>query len=359
MAEYKNVKKPDKEYLDWLKRLKEKVRLAQIKAATAVNTTLLRFYWDLGADIIDKQKNSNWGEGFIKRLSKDLSSEFPTMKGFSYTNIKYIRQWYLFWNQIETKSQQLVGELEALPVFQLPWGHNIIIISKSNNIEEALFYAQKTIENGWSRNVLTNQIEAKLFERSGKITSNFKNTLPKTQSDLARQTLKDPYNFDFLAIREKYNERDLENALVKNISDFLLELGAGFSYVGKQYKITVDNEDFFIDLLFYNIKLHSFVVIELKTGKFKPEYTGKLNFYISAVDSILKTKTDNPTIGLLICKEKNKTIVEYALKDINKPIGISEYKLTKVLPEDYKLTLPTIEEIEQATTKNLKTGSEE
>ena len=352
------LKKQDREYLEWVKELKEKVRLAQIKAAVKVNSTLLRFYWELGSEIVEKQKNSNWGDGFIKQLSKDLTSEFPEMKGFSYSNIKYIRQWYLFWSQAKIKSQQLVGELEELLIFQIPWGHNIVIISKTNSIEEALFYAQKTIENGWSRNVLIHQIESGLFERSGKAIANFKKVLPALQSDLAQQTLKDPYNFDFLIMREKYNERELENALIKNITDFLLELGSGFSYVGKQYKLTVDNEDFYIDLLFYNIKLHSYVVIELKTGKFKPEYAGKLNFYISAVDNILKSEKDNPTIGLIICKEKKRTVVEYALNDIEKPMGVSEYKLTKLLPEKYKLSLPSIEEIELATLKAINNTDE-
>ena len=257
--------------------------------------------------------------------------------------------------------KQPVSQLEKFPIFQIPWGHNLVIIQKCKDIDEAQFYVQKTVENGWSRNVLVHQIESDLFNRSGKAISNFSQTLPDIQSDLAQQTLKDPYNFDFLVMREKYDERELENALIKNITDFLLELGDGFSYVGKQYKLTVDNEDFYIDLLFYNIKLHAYVVIELKTGKFKPEYTGKLNFYISAVDDLLKGKDDNPTIGLLICKEKKKTIVEYALRDISKPMGISEYQLTKLLPDEYKSTLPSIEEIEREIEEidNLKGSGDE
>jgi len=366
-------------YKKWLVELKAKVRSAQLKAAVKVNTELLKFYWELGAEIMEKQENSSWGDGFLKQLSNDLTDEFPEMKGFSHRNIKYIKQWYLFWNQgniirqqavaqigeqksqqvvdgitkqpdlqfENTKRQQPVAQFDEFPIFQIPWGHNLVIISKTNSIEKALFYVQKTIENGLSRNVLVHQIESDLFSRAGKAVSNFSKTLPDSQSDLAQQTLKDPYNFDFLTLRNKYDERELENALIKNITDFLLELGEGFSYVGKQYKLTIDNEDFYIDLLFYNIKLHSYVVIELKTGKFKPEYTGKLNFYISAVDDLLKGKNDNPTIGLLICKEKKKTIVEYALRDISKPMGISEYQLTKLLPDEYKSTLPAIEEIER------------
>ena len=349
------VNKQDIEYKKWLKNLKDKFRLAQIKAAVKINSTLLLFYWELGADIVEKQKKTNWGDNFIKTLSKDLKSEFPEMKGFSETNLKYIKKWYLFYE----KSPQVVDNLTDACIFLIPWGHNREIITKTNTVEEALFYVKKTIVNGWSRNVLINQIESKLFDRCGKIISNFKNTLPKIQSDLAQQTLKDPYNFDFLMLDEKYNEKELEKALIRNITEFLLELGAGFSFVGKQYKLTIDNEDFYIDLLFYNIKLHSYVVIELKTGKFKPEYTGKLNFYVSAVDSLLKTDKDNPTIGLLICKEKKKTIVEYALKDISKPMGVSEYKLTRLLPDKYKYSLPTVEEIELVATTSVKNDTDE
>ncbi len=371
----KNITLADKEYKNWLIELKNKVREAQIRAAVKVNTELLKFYWELGAEIVEKQKSISWGEGFLKQLSKDLSVEFPDMKGFSHRNIKYIKQWYLFWNQgdifgqqavaqiakqpvsqIENqKGQQVVGKIDEFPIFQIPWGHNIVIIQKcKDDIEKALFYVQKTIENGWSRNVLVHQIESGLFNRSGKAISNFDKTLPDIQSDLAKETLKDPYNFDFLSIRKKYDERELEDALIKNITDFLLELGEGFSYVGKQFKLTVDNEDFYIDLLFYNIKLHAYVVIELKTGRFKPEYAGKLNFYISAVDDLLKGKGDSPTIGILICKEKKRTIVEYALRDVSKPIGVSEYRLTKLLPDEYKSSLPSIEEIERELMKNDK-----
>ncbi len=345
-------------YKQWLVALKAKVRSAQLKAAVKVNIEILKFYWELGSEIVEKQKYSSWGDGFLKQLSKDLTAEFPDIKGFSYRNIRAIKQWHLFWNQDNTNwqqavanldefSKQAVSQMEESPIFQIPWGHNLVIISKTSSTEEAQFYVQRTVENGWSRNVLVHQIESDLFNRCGKAISNFNQTLPDAQSDLAQQTLKDPYNFDFLVIREKYDEKELENALIKNITNFLLELGEGFSYVGKQYKLTIDNEDFYIDLLFYNIKLHAYVVIELKTGKFKPEYTGKLNFYISAVDDLLKGKDDNPTIGLLICKEKKKTIVEYALRDISKPMGISEYQFTKLLPDEYKSTLPTIEEIER------------
>lgn len=331
----------DKNYSAWLKELKDKVRLVQIRAVVKVNSELLQFYWELGQDIVDKQKNAKWGDGFLKQLSVDLSSEFPNIKGFSLSNLKYIKQWYLFYSQEIEKSQQAVGQL-----IQIPWGHNIVIISKCKNKDEACFYIQKTIQNNWSRSVLIHHIESDLFKREGKAITNFRVTLPEPQSDLARETLKDPYNFDFLTLTEKHNEKELQNALINHVTKFLLELGTGFSYIGQQYKLEVSGDEFFIDLLFYHVKLHCHVVVELKSVKFKPEFAGKLNFYVSAVDSILKSEQDNPTIGILICKSKNDTVVEYALKDVHKPIGVSEYIITKKLPDEFKSSLPSIEEIE-------------
>jgi len=279
----------------------------------------------------------------------DLSSEFPDMKGFSLTNLKYVRQWYLFYSQKIEKSQQAVDQLT-----QIPWGHNIAIVSKCKNLDEALFYVQKTIQNSWARSVLIHQIESDLFRRAGQAITNFKATLPSPQSDLARETLKDPYNFDFLTLTEKHDEKELENALVKHVTKFLLELGAGFSYIGQQYRLEVGGDEFFIDLLFYHIKLHCYVVIELKSVKFRPEFAGKLNFYVSAVDGILKSEQDNATLGILICKSKNDTVVEYALRDIRKPIGVSEYIITKNLPDEFKSSLPSIEEIEAELNGNEK-----
>lgn len=331
----------DKDYSAWLKELKNKVRMVQIKAAVRVNSELLQFYWTLGQDIVDKQKNVRWGDGFLKQLSADLSSEFPDMKGFSERNIKYVRQWFLFYNTNNAIGQQAVAQLT-----QIPWGHNIVIVSKCKNPDEALFYVQKTIQNNWSRSVLVHHIESNLFKRAGKAITNFEAALPAPQSDLAREILKDPYNFDFLTLTEKYNEREFEHALIKDITKFLLELGVGFSYMGEQYRLEVAGDEFFIDLLFYHVKLHCYVVIELKAEKFKPEFTGKLNFYVSAADEILKSEQDNPTIGMLICKSKNDTVVEYALKDIRKPIGVSEYIITKNLPDKFKSSLPSIEDIE-------------
>lgn len=330
--------KTDKDYVDWLKQLKFKVRQVQLSAAVKVNQELLLFYWDLGEDILERQKNAVWGDGFLTQLSRDLSSEFPDMKGFSKRNLELIRQWRGFWTGQEPFAKQLVS--------QLPWGHNLVLVSKSGSQDEARFYTQKTLQNGWSRAVLTHQIEGDLYRREGKAITNFHATLPQPQSDLALQTIKDPYNFDFLTLREKHDEKELENALVSQVTRFLLELGAGFSFLGRQYKLTVNGDDFYLDLLFYHVHLHSYVVVELKAVKFEPEFAGKLNFYVSAVDGILKTAQDNPTVGILICKSKNKTVVEYALKDVHKPIGVSEYTLTQSLPEEYKSSLPSIEEIE-------------
>lgn len=339
----------NKAYSNWLKELKQKVRLVQIKAAVKVNSELLRFYWELGRDIVDKQKNTKWGDGFLKQLSQDLSSTFPDMKGFSKRNLELIRKWYRFWSDNTLIAKQLATQTESvhiIPIFQIPWWHNVVIITKIQNSDKAFFYVNKTIQNNWSRSVLTHHIENDLFKREGKAVTNFESTLPAPQSDLAREILKDPYNFDFLTLTEKHNEKELENALVNHVTKFLLELGVGFSYIGRQYKLEINGDEFFIDLLFYHVKLHCHVVVELKSVKFKPEFAGKLNFYVSAVDGILKSEQDNPTVGILICKSKNNTVVEYALKDVHKPIGVSEYIITKNLPNEFKSSLPSIEEIE-------------
>lgn len=348
----------DKDYSAFLAELKSRIKSAQIKAAVSVNRELIGLYWELAEKIVEKQKTSQWGDGLLAQMSKDLQAEFPNMKGFSLRNLKYMRQWYLFWADGEAivqgtlaKSvigQQAVAQMENAKQLaaQIPWGHNLLIVSKSKNHKEALFYLQKTIENNWSRAVLTHQIEGNLFGREGKAITNFSASLPAPQSDLAQQTLKDPYIFDFLAIRDKHGERELEDALVSQVTKFLLELGAGFSFIGRQCKVTVDDEDFYIDLLFYHVKLHCYVVVELKAVAFKPEFAGKLNFYVSAVDGLLKTEQDKPTVGMLICKSKKKMVVEYSLKDMHKPIGVSEYQITHALPDELKSSLPTIEEIE-------------
>ncbi len=379
-----------KEYKAWLKDFKQKVRQAQLKAAVSVNTALLEFYWELGADIIEQQKNASWGSGFLKQLSKDLMAEFPDMKGFSEANLSFIRRWFLFYSNEEDNSvtgcyensiaKQPVSQLKkaahqpqairksitacggicqqsVAQLTKIPWGHNIAIISKCKSKEKALFYAQKTIDHGWSRSVLTHQIESGLYEREGKAVTNFEHTLPKPQSDLALQLLKDPYNFDFLTLTEDHNERELEKGLLEHIIKFLLELGAGFAFVGRQKELKVGNKEFFLDLLFYHTKLHCYVVVELKTGEFEPEFAGKLNFYIKTVDEQIKADNDEPTIGILLCKTHDKLVVEYALSDIHKPMGVSEYQLAHSLPEDLKSSLPSIEEIEAELCKDKNDAS--
>jgi predicted nuclease of restriction endonuclease-like (RecB) superfamily len=354
----KEVVKTDKKYTIWLKDLKSRVRSVQIKAMVKVNTEMLNFYWELGMDIVEKQSSTSWGDGFIKQLSSDLMKEFPSIKGFSKRNLELVRKWFLFYSTINTIAKQAVSQLKTQKVqqavaliTQVPWGHNIAIMNKCKNINEALFYISSIIKNGWSRSILIHQIESDLYKRKGKSISNFDHTLPSVQSDLAKETLKNPYVFDFLNLREKHDEKEFENELLNQVSKFLLELGAGFSFIGRQYKLEVGGDEFYMDLLFYHVKLHCYVVIELKTTKFKPEFSGKLNFYISVVDGIIKSKQDNPTIGILICKSKNNTVVEYSVKDINKPIGVSEYIVTKKLPNEFKSTLPTIKEIEDELKK--------
>ena len=269
------------------------------------------------------------------------------MSGFSVQNLKNIRYWYKFYNSDEN-GLQAVSQIELIEklVKSIPWGHNQRIMYKCKNIEEALFYVQKTMDNGWSRTVLEHQIDSDLYHRQGKAITNFQSKLPEPQSDLAEQTLKNPYNFDFLALREKYDEKELEDALIKQITQFLLELGTGFSYLGRQVHLHVGESDFYMDLLFYHVRLHCYIVVELKTEKFKPEFAGKLNFYVTAVNKQMKTEQDNPTIGILICKDKDDVVAEYALDNISQPIGIAEYELTKILREEFKSSLPTVEEIE-------------
>lgn len=335
-----NLKSDD--YKTWLIELKQKFQQTQLKSAVKVNVALLEFYWDLGTDVIEQQKTSVWGDGFLTQLSKDLMIAFPEMKGFSKRNLELIRQWYLFWNEQPAIAKQPVSQLA-----QIPWGHNLKIIAKCKSTQEASYYVQNTIEHGWSRNVLTHQIESNLWQREGKAITNFESTLPAMQSDLAKQTLKDPYLFDFLSLSKEHSERELEQALTEHITHFLLELGAGFAYMGKQFPLQVGERDFFIDLLFYHTQLRCHVVIELKIGDFEPEHAGKLNFYIKAVDEQLRHESDQPTIGILLCKNKDRLVAEYALSDMQKPMGISEYQLTQSLPENLQSKLPSIEAIEQ------------
>ena len=324
-------------YNDFLRELKQRIRQAQIRAALAVNRELVVLYWQIGRDILQRQSEQGWGAKVIERLAEDLHSEFPDVKGLSRTNLLYMRAFAEAWPD-ESFVQQLVG--------QIPWGHNIRLLDQVKDPAEREWYIRQTIENGWSRNVLVIHIEAGLYRRQGKAQTNFTNALPAPQSDLAQQILKDPYNFDFLTLSQEAHEKDLESALLLDIRKFLLELGVGFSFVGAQYPLEVGGEDFKIDLLFYHLKLRCFVVIDLKMGAFKPEYAGKMNFYLSAVDDLLRHPDDKPSIGLILCKGKNRIVAEYALRDMSKPLGISEFRHLEKLPEQLKGTLPTVEELE-------------
>ena len=334
------------DYKDWLQSLKGRIQQSQIKAAIQVNSELLSLYWQMGKDIVEKQAQAKWGDGFLQTLSADLSKMFPTMKGFSYRNLKSMRQWYLFYNQQNTIGKQLVSQLEV-SLFSVPWGHHLMIMQRCKDIQEAIFYVYKTIENHWSRSVLEHQMGLNLYERQGKAITNFQQQLPIATSDLAQELTKDPYVFDFLSITESYTEKELQQYLEDQMTKFLLELGKGFCFYGKQVHINVGGDDFYIDLLFYNVQLHCYVVVELKTIKFKPEHIGQLKFYVTAINRQLRTEADNPTIGLLICKDKNDVVAEYTLDDIHNPIGISSYKLFDQLSKDYKSSLPSIEEIEK------------
>ena len=306
----------------------------------------------MGADICEKQKSASWGDSWLKELSNELTSEFPEMKGFSHRNLQYIRQWYSFYNEVDTFAQQLVAQFDEAIFFSVPWGHHLYIISQCKDVNKALFYLHQTVEHGWSRAMLLNFLDSNLYERQGKAVSNFRRLLPDPQSDLAIQTLKDPYNFDFLTLDGTYRERELENALMQNITHFLLELGTGFAFVGRQVPLEVGDETVYPDLLFYHLELRCYVVVELKVSKFKGEHLGQLGVYVSAVNHIKKKSTDNPTIGLLICKTKNNVMAQYALEATSQPIGISEYQLSQLMPENLKSQLPTIEDIEATLTRN-------
>ncbi len=360
-------------YQHLVAQLKNEIQVARVKATLSANAHLLVLYWKIGKAIAEQESSEGWGSKIVDQLAKDLRSEFPDMKGISPRNLRYMRNFAVAYPQFTEPSitlnknnsilQQAAAKLmtekwqgltqlnttEFLqhPAAKLPWFHICTLLDKVKEPEDRLFYMQQTVENGWSRNVLVHQIESGLFMRKGAAVTNFDATLPQPQSDLAKELLKDPYKFDFLSLGEKYLEKDVENSLVEHITKFLLELGAGFSFAGRQYHLEVGGEDFYIDLLFYHYKLRCFVVIELKTGKFVPEYVSKLNFYLNVVDDTLKHEADQPSIGIIICKEKNKIVAEYALRGINKPIGVSEYQLTETLPAALKGKLPTIEQIEE------------
>ncbi|MBY0506096.1 MAG: PDDEXK nuclease domain-containing protein [Bryobacteraceae bacterium] len=324
-------------YAALLASIKERIQSAQVRAALAVNRELGMLYWGIGTEIIRRQKVEGWGTKVIDNLGRDLKSSFPEMRGLSPRNLKYMKAFADAWPE-----EPIVQQAAA----QLPWFHNCILLDKVKDPAERLWYMHGAIENGWSRNMLALHIEAKLFQRQGKATTNFHRTLPSPQSDLAQQLLKDPYNFDFLTLSKDAHERELEAGLVEHIRKFLLELGVGFSFVGSQYPLEIAGESYRLDLLFYHLKLRCFIVIDLKGGAFKPEYTGKMNFYLAAVDDTLKHPADQPSIGLILCRTKKELVVEYALRGTTTPMGISEFTHLVKLPEEFKGTLPTIEEIE-------------
>lgn len=326
-------------YAEWLTDLKSRIHAAQQRAALAVNRELLQLYWQLGRDILERQEQAGWGAGIVDQVAADLRAAFPEMKGFSRSNLKYMRAFAEAWPDKSSIGQQPVG--------QLPWGHNLVLLTKLKTPEARLAHAARAVVHGWSRSVLTMHIEQGTLAREGKALTNFEERLPKPQSDLARESLKDPYHFDFLTVGSEANEREIETALVQHITQFLLELGAGFAFVGRQVHIEVGGEDFYIDLLFYHLKLRAYVVVELKATNFKPEHTGQLGFYLSAVDAQVKAPEDAPTIGLLLCKSKNRVAAEYALRDTNKAMGVAEYQLVESLPKDLEANLPSIEQIER------------
>ena len=378
------LRENNEQYFRWISDLKQKIQQSQIKAAIQVNSALIEMYWDLGKEISERSFENTYGSGFFKQLSQDLRNEFPEIKGFSSSNLRFFEIFYQFYSQEVTNLQQVVREFKIddkpnlqqvvgefkseenqnrqqlvgefpQKLFLIPWGHHIQIFTKCKNVTEALFYINKTVENGWSRAVLLNMISGNLYQSQGKAITNFSKTLPDYDSELVKQTLKDPYIFDFLNISENFKERELENALIDNIQKFLIELGNGFAFVGKQVEMKVGNQSFFLDLLFYHIKLKRYVVIELKSGEFEPEHAGKLNFYVTSVDKQLRDENDNATVGLIICKTKDDIIAEYSLTDLHKPLGISSYELRKILPDNFKSSLPSIEEIENELNKNINT----
>lgn len=356
--------KIDMEYSRWIQELKDRYKRSLIKATVQVNQEMLKFYWSIGRDIVNRDAENVYGSGFYKNLSLDLKEALPECKGFSRQNLQYMKKMYLFYSEKLTNRPQVVGNSEDKMcqqlagtyqgikddiVFSVPWGHHCVLIDKYFDTREcdvALFYAHKVVDEGWSRNVLKSFIDTNLHLRQGKALTSFSRLLPAPESDLAQELTKDPYVFDFTQMTEPYKERELKKALMANISRFLLELGSGFAYVGEEYRLKVGHTEQFIDLLFYNVKLHAYCVIEVKTGSFGPGDVGQLGTYMTVVNHILKTEYDNPTIGLLICKDKDNVLAQYALESSTQPIGISEFQLTKFVPDEFKSALPTIEDIE-------------
>ena len=330
---------PDQGYLALLEDLKTRIRSSQIKAALAVNRELILLYWQIGREILARQQEQGWGSKVIDRLSSDLKQEFPEVKGFSPRNLKYMRAFAEAYPE-----EEFVQQVAA----QIPWTHNCVMLDKTHSLPERLWYIQQVVTHGWSRNVMALHLDSGLYhQRQGEAITNFKKALPSPQSDLAQQLLKDPYNFDFLTIQPEAKESDLAKGLTNHIKDFLLELGVGFAFLGSQYRIEVDRKDYYLDLLFYHTHLHCYVVIDLNMGEFEPEFSGRMNFYISAVDAYLRRERDDHTIGIILCRNQHKTTVEFALQDIARPIGVSTYRLKNDLPEALQAALPSPERLQQ------------
>jgi predicted nuclease of restriction endonuclease-like (RecB) superfamily len=324
------------EYESFVEELKDRIRSVQVRAALSLNRELVLLYWRIGRDILNRQKQEGWGTKIIDRLSLDLSKAFPAMRGFRARNLKYMRAFAEAY-----PDEEFVQQVVAL----LPRGHQVRILDSVKDPGQREWYVRQASENGWSRNVLVHQIESKLFERQGHALTNFDRTLPRPQSDLAQELLKDPYHFDFLSLGPELLERDLERSLIEHIRDFLLELGKGFAFVGSQFHLEVAGQDYFLDLLFYHVRLHCYIVIDLKMENFKPEFAGKMNFYLSAVDDLLRQPQDQPTLGIILCKERDRLVVEYSLRDLTKPMGVAEYRLTEALPERLRAELPTMDDL--------------
>ena len=330
-----------KGFKKWVNSISAKYKQSQIKAAIKVNSEMLSFYFELGKEISYTSFKAEYGSKFYDNLSKELIKNLPNVTGLSPKNLRYMEKFYLLYKDKLQIFPQLVGQL-----FSVPWGHHRYIIDKCKNVDEALFFVNEVKENNWSRDVLLNFLDTNLYKREGKAITNFNEQLPDEDSDLAKQILKDPYNFDFLSIREQYDEKELKDALIDNIQKFMLELGNGFAFVGREKRLLVGQTELYTDLLFYNIKIHAYVVIEVKNRKFKPEDVGQLGAYVASINHLLKGDRDNDTIGLLICKNKDEVVVKYSLENYNIPVGVSSFELEKFIPEDFKGSLPTIEELE-------------
>ncbi|MBP5591761.1 DUF1016 family protein [bacterium] len=349
-----------KDYKQWIQEIKIRYKQSQIKAALHVNSELLSFYWSIGRDIVAKKAEARYGSSFYKKLSVDLRKEIPDVQGLSERNIRYMRQMFeLFSDSATTCGKILKAKKKPInpnildELFRIPWGHiRYIIDNCKNNPEKAYFFVHKTLENNWSRSMLLNYLDTDLYERYGKSVSNFSQVLSIPQGELAQQITKDPYQFDFLTLSEKYEERELKDELIRNIEKFLLELGRGFAYMGREIRLEIGNEEKFADMLFYNVNLHCYVVVEVKTQKFEAAHLGQLGLYVSAVNHLLKKECDNPTVGLLICKSKDDVVAQYSLESSAVPIGISEYELSKLFPSNFESSLPTINEIEKELAEN-------